>query len=105
VTHELAKLIARYRWLQAETGGSGLVARPEGPVPINAALNEVFLQIITFPAEDPRISYRQIEFLLEVLADGNTDRSLRQELRDHVLTHVKRLTDRIAGARASFAAK
>ena len=98
MAQDLAKLITQYRWLQSQRSASGVLAGSGGDESVEVALERVFTQIVNYPASDPRISYRQIAFLLGVLADGpNADAEAREFLCDAVLGHVKRLADRVTG--------
>jgi hypothetical protein len=99
VSQDLARLIARYQWLQDELGKPGVVAGLSGTARIADAMNEVFLEIVKYPAEDPRISRRQIAFLLTVLAEHSGDVTTRNVLRDEILAHVTRLADLALSAR------
>lgn len=94
VPHELFKLIARYRWLQQELAEHNRPGGAANAAHVTRAIEEVFLQIVEFQADDASISYCQIEFLLSMLTDATRDRKLRQLLRDVTLAHVKRLADR-----------
>ncbi|MDX2156483.1 MAG: hypothetical protein SFW09_08225 [Hyphomicrobiaceae bacterium] len=94
---ELARLIARYQWLQQESSRQGTVASRNASLSIADALDAVFLEIVKHPTQDPWIRYRQIAFLLGVMADTREGR-VRAALRDQILAHVKRLTDQLGGA-------
>ncbi len=102
---ELFRLIARYRWLQQELSQHVQAGETANAAHVAEAVEEVFLRIVHFQAEDPSISYCQIEFLLAMLAEGSRDKKLRQMLRDATLAHVKRLADRAkpAGTRSVVA--
>lgn len=91
---ELFRLIARYRWLQQELAEHNHAGKTANASHVAQAIENVFLEIVKFQAEDASISYCQIEFLLSMLADGTRDRKLRTLLRDVALAHVKRLADR-----------
>lgn len=92
---DLASLITQYRWLRSELGAPATVQQRLHEVEISDALDALFLEIVRFKACDPRISYRQIEFLLEIMAEARTDREARALLGKEVLVHVKRLADRV----------
>jgi hypothetical protein len=97
---DLARLIARYRFLQGALDSASL-GRTQCGVAASAALSEVFLQIVRFEAEDPAISCRQIEFLLGFLAEGHPDPELRRLISKEALAHVRRLADKAGpGTRA-----
>ncbi len=97
VTQDLAKLIAQYRWLKTQDESSTVVSGTDGDSSLSVAIDRVFCRIVNFPSTDPRISYRQIAFLLDVLAaDEGSDAEAREFLRDAVLGHVKRLADSAA---------
>lgn len=102
---DLFRLIARYRWLQQELSQHLAANETANAAHVTDALEEVFLLIVRFQAEDPSISYCQIEFLLAMLAEGTRDKKLRQMLREATLAHVKRLADRAAPSRFPIAAE
>ena len=93
---DLYRLIARYRWLQQELSQHTGADEVANAARVAEALENVFLQIVRFQAEDPSISYCQIEFLLTMLAEGTRDKKMRRMLREAALTHVKRLAERAA---------
>jgi hypothetical protein len=93
--NELARLITTYRWLQQELDLQKDAGSRSNAVHVAEQLEAIFLQIVRHPSEDPSICYRQIEFLLGVLAEGPPDRKMRRLLRDEVLVHVKRLATKI----------
>ena len=98
MAHELFRLIARYRWLQQELSAHAQANETANAAHVAEALEEVFVGIVQYKAEDPEISYCQIEFLLSMLTEGTRDRKIRQMLRDAALMHVKWLADRAAPA-------
>ena len=97
VGRELARLIAQYQWLRGQKGQSGTLGAAGKAMSIEGALNDLFVAIIQQPAEDARVSYRQIAFLLEVLADDTvTGKAEKRFIRDAVLGHVKHMADKLA---------
>ncbi|MEZ5853833.1 MAG: hypothetical protein R3D67_03455 [Hyphomicrobiaceae bacterium] len=98
MSHDLTSLIAQYRWLQTQHSANGVLTSADGDASVAEALGRVFSQIVNYPSTDPRVSYRQIAFLLAILADApSTDAEAREYLCDAVLGHVKRLADRATG--------
>ena len=94
---ELGRLIAQYHWLQSQDRDGELLSTSKGHKTVAQAMDDVFLDIVSFPATEPRLCYSLIAFLLDVLAsDLEGDRVGRAFLRDTALVHVKRLTDRAA---------
>lgn len=104
---DLARLIATYKWLLGERDSQRGLNAAANARHIDAALDDVFLRIARFPAEDPRISCHQIEFLLAVLSEDGADQASRALVCEAVLDHVKRLAARVpaeaSGRRASSA--
>lgn len=96
MTHELARLISQYQWLKNQSEHEGSVESAAGPMSVTEAQDRVFLDILRFPAKDPQVSYRQIAFMLELLADERRDADTRLLLRDAVLEHVKRMADQLS---------
>lgn len=92
---ELARLVASYRWLTEERARAPVDRSGATAAVIDANLDEVFLKILRFPAEDPQISYLQIEFLVGMLGERGRDESAAPMLQDALLGHIKRLTDKI----------
>lgn len=90
---ELFRLIARYRWLQQELAEHNRAGETANAAHVAEAVEDVFVRIMQFQAQDPNISYCQLEFLLSMLADGTRDRKLRRMLCDVALSHIKRLVD------------
>jgi hypothetical protein len=88
---DLARLIASYQWLSRER--EALKGNPGGVSDghISGMLDDVFSSILRFPSDDPRITCRQIEFLLGILADGRHDALSRKALCDAILAHVARI--------------
>ena len=106
MTNELVRLITEYKWLRQVEGHSGVLTGYSREESVSDALNRVFMNIVRFPADDPRVSYCQIAFLLELMADESfSDSTSRFLLRDAVLGHVKRITDRLHAAPAPVTAE
>ena len=101
---DLARLIARYRFLQGELDCESLRDAPCRAAAASA-LDDVFLQIVRFQAEEPAISYRQIEFLMTFLAEGLPDAEMRRLISTEALAHVRRLMERVGPRVASSRVK
>lgn len=68
---------------------------------LSDTIAKVFLEIVKFPTDDPRICQRQIAFMIDVMAAEATESGLRILLRDEVLAHVRRMTDRLSALSGS----
>lgn len=95
----LSRLIASYRILQSKLAEHTSIGASANTRHLSQALDDAFLEIVRFEADDPGIVCSQIEFLLAMMADGASDASARSALRDEVLLHVRRLAERTDGRR------
>lgn len=99
---ELARLVASYRWLTEERAKASGPKAKENAAVIDAQLDDVFLKVLRFPAEDPQISYLQIEFLVGLLAERGREDTSASVLQEALLGHVKRLADKVPDARSGM---
>ncbi len=100
VPDDLRHLISSYQRLSGkrfEQSGRGAVTNVAA---ITDAMDETFLQIVSFPTDDVQVCYRQVELLMTLLAEPETDVASRELLRDVVLTHVRRLAARAESPKA-----
>lgn len=95
---DLARLITQHRWLVQERAEQKRSRRAIDLSLVDAEIESLFLQIMRYPADEPRIGYAQIEFLVTALAEGDHDGHVRQLLKDAVLVHVGRLAGRTDGS-------
>ncbi|MFV0295939.1 MAG: hypothetical protein ACK5JT_07440 [Hyphomicrobiaceae bacterium] len=97
MTNDLTRLIAQYRWLRSQDPETEVISGATGRSSTTDAMQKIFLEIVCYPSDDPRVSYIQIAFLVDVMANAeDNDPEARQFLRDTVLDHVRRLTDQAA---------
>jgi len=89
---ELTGLIASYRWLAQELAEQTRIVDAPNCVHIRTEMDALFLKIVQFPAENPRISCAQIAFLVSVMGEPGWDAPSRAMLRDMTLAHVQRLS-------------
>ena len=87
----LAKLITTYRWLLAERDAQLKANAEANALYIDKEIDELFLRIVRFPTDDPRISGAQIEFLVTSLVEEEHAPMARAVLRESILQHVARL--------------
>lgn len=99
---DLTRLITQHRWLVQERAEQKQSRRAIDLSYVDAEIESLFLQIMRYPADEPRIGYAQIEFLVTALAEGDHDSTVRGLLKDAVLAHVGRLAGRSdAGAQGA----
>lgn len=90
----LSRLIASYRTLQSRLAHETSLGSHANARHLSQALDDAFLEIVRFEADDPGVSCSQIEFLLAMMTDSGSDVAARAALRDEVLNHVRRLAGR-----------
>ena len=98
---DLTRLIAQYRWLDQERAARLQEGVTLDLPQIDAEMSSLFLRIVRFRTDEPRISCAQIDFLVTALAEGDHDASVRGVLKEAVLAHVVRLAGRIDACRQS----
>lgn len=101
VRDDLSHLIASYQRLSGkrfEQSGRGAVSNVAA---ITDAMDDTFLRIVSFPTDDAQVCYQQVELLMSLLAEPETDAASRELLRTVALTHVKRLADRAASPKTN----
>lgn len=91
---ELSRLIAQHRWLTQERAEQQRSGRIVDLSHVDAEIDLLFMQIVHYPTDEPRIGYAQIAFLVTALAEGGHAPEVRELLKDAVLTHVGRLAGR-----------
>ncbi len=69
----LSRLIASYRILQSKLAEHTSIGASANTRHLSQALDDAFLEIVRFEADDPGIVCSQIEFLLAMMADFGWD--------------------------------
>jgi hypothetical protein len=99
LSQELARLIARYRWLQRSIADApdAKLAGAGDKSSVDETIHSIFFEIVRFKTDDPRIAVRQIGFLLDAMTEPDLDADLRFLLRDEAMAHITRLFETLAG--------
>ncbi|MGD9805116.1 MAG: hypothetical protein AB7E81_21275 [Hyphomicrobiaceae bacterium] len=95
---DLARLIVSYEWLSQEMATQTELGATATCAHIREELEALFLKIVEFPVDDPRIICAQIEFLVTAMGAPGGDDAARALLRDMTLSHLKRLTKALGKA-------